>query len=322
MLALQANSRLRHSDNTAIAASSTGAIPPCRLMVVDDDEWMRFYLASILRSASYEVDVANSGREALRLLRAGPYDILVTDCQMPGMDGLTLCQRVREEFPDSSPYILMFTVNGTRADRQAGLKSGADEYVTKEATQSELLKKLNVGRRRIPLSNHASADCDVPSRSRGLVDPLTKSHNARYFAMQMPREIHRAQQRQRALSLLNCRIDRVETMARQYGHAAADEALCAFADDIRHCLRPGLDWFARIGEDRFVLVLPETRYKGAVRVACKLRRGFAAVPVVTAAGSILCTVDIDVTACESWLPASPLWDRLVAPHSEHDAAGH
>jgi DNA-binding response OmpR family regulator len=115
-------------------------------MVVDDDEWMRVYLASILRSAGYEVDVADSAQAALRLLRAGSYDILLTDCLMPGMDGLALCEQVRLEFPDNSPYIVMLTVKDTRADRDAGLQSGADEYIIKGAPAREVLATLNGGR--------------------------------------------------------------------------------------------------------------------------------------------------------------------------------
>ncbi len=142
MLALQAHSPPSFSGE----ATFSTAMPPCRMMVVDDDEWMRTYLGSMLRSASYEVDVVDSGKEALRLLRGGSYDILLTDCLMPGMNGLDLCQRVRAEFPEDSPYIVMFTVKDSREDREAGLKSGADEYIVKGASTSEVLAKLNLAR--------------------------------------------------------------------------------------------------------------------------------------------------------------------------------
>jgi DNA-binding response OmpR family regulator len=115
-------------------------------LVVDDDEWMRLYLASILRSARYEVDVVDSAEAALRLLRVGSYDILLTDYLMPGMDGRALCQRVRGEFADDAPYIVMLTVKHTGADRDAGLSSGADEYIVKGSPTSEILAKLHGGR--------------------------------------------------------------------------------------------------------------------------------------------------------------------------------
>jgi DNA-binding response OmpR family regulator len=196
MLALHANGR-RCSDAAALITSLAGAMPPCRLMVVDDDEWMRLYLASILRSASYEVEVADSGKDALRLLRSGYYDILLTDCQMPDMDGLTLCQQVRVEFPDSSPYILMFTVKGSREDRCARLRSGVNEYITKGASKSELLEKLDMGRR-IRLIPLALAHDDVPSRRLRRVDPLMNVQNSRNLARQIVKEIQRTQCGQQA----------------------------------------------------------------------------------------------------------------------------
>lgn len=153
MLSTQAKTRLRFADVAALHPTSASAIPPCRLMVVDDDEWMRTYLASVLRSARYAVDAVDSGEEALRLLRAAPYDIMLTDCLMPGMNGLALCQRVRAEFPENSPYIVMLTVKDTQADRDAGLESGADEYLIKGAPTSEVLAKLKLGRTRLRRSS-------------------------------------------------------------------------------------------------------------------------------------------------------------------------
>jgi diguanylate cyclase (GGDEF)-like protein len=319
MLALQQNTRLRPPDNTATTAPLKGDLPPCRLMVVDDDEWMRVYLASILGSASYEVDVVDSGREALRLLHAGSYDILLTDCQMPGMDGFTLCQRVHEEFPDSAPFIAMFTVKDSREDRYAGLKSGADEYIIKGAPKSEMLAKLDAARRN-RLGHGPLTHRDVQNQPIEFIDPLTNAHNSQYFVRHIAKEIERAQRRQRALAVLSCRIEGLEQMARSYGNAAADDALRAFAHDTRQCLRGGPSWFARIGQDRFFLVLPRTRSKGAERLARKLRRRFASVPVLTAGGSIRCTVHIDVTACESWFDATAFQDVTESPSP--DAGRH
>jgi diguanylate cyclase (GGDEF)-like protein len=320
MLRPQANIRPPFHDDIVPFPAWLGALPPCRLMVVDDDETMRIYLSSILRKADYEVDAVDCGSDALRLLRAGYYDILLTDCEMPGMDGLTLCERVRAEFAGTSPYILMFTVKDNHKDRYAGLLSGADEYIIKGTPRSEMLAKLDVGRR-IWLSGHALARCDAPKRTMGLVDPLTNAHNARYFARKMAKEIQRAQHRQRALSVLSCRMEGLEELASGHGRAAADEALRAFADCAGHCLRPGQDWFARIAPDRFVLVLPGTQFKKAQRTARKLVQRFDPVPLFRTAGSIQCSLEIDITGCEPWLDWTPLSD-LTGYARTHPAGPH
>jgi diguanylate cyclase (GGDEF)-like protein len=297
MLALDTDSGHRYSPSAPTPLLAGASLPPCRVMVVDDDEWMRVYLAAILKSASYEVDVADSGKEALQHMRHGVYDILLTDCMMPEMDGLTLCQRVRTEFADNSPYILMFTVRDAREDRYAGLKSGADEYILKRTPRSELLAKVNVGRR-IQNGLRAIASNDTAGQSRQSFDPLTGAHDLDHFSQQMPQEIRGARQGSRALSVLSCRILGLENITRQYGYASADEIRRAFVASVRSHLRNGPEWIARVGEDRFITVLPCTRFKAAERLARKLHRRFAGLPVTTTAGSIRCSVQIDVTACE------------------------
>jgi PleD family two-component response regulator len=122
----------------------------------------------------------------------------------------------------------------------------------------------------------------------------------------MAKEIERAPRRQRPLSVLSCRVESLEQISRVNGYAASDEILRAFADDIRQCLPPSQGWFARIAENRFVLVLPRIRFNGAQRLARKLRTRFAAVPVRTTAGSISCTASIAVTSCEPWRDWTPM----------------
>lgn len=296
MFALQTDVLPRYSEASRPVASLVASPAPiCRVLVVDDDEWMRVYLTSILKSAGFEVDAADSGKAALQLLHAGSYNMLLTDYQMPEMDGPTLCQRVRAAFT-SSLYVLIFTVKDNREDRYAGLHSGADDYIIKGSPKSEVIAKVNVGRR-VQLGRHALALCDALD-PQSLVDPLTSAQSLKYFARQMPKEIERARRRQQALSVASCRIEGFKQLARQYGHAVADEAVRAFADDARQYLRARQDWFARVGEDRFILVLPGIQFKGAERLARKLRRRYAAAPVLTMAGSLPCSVEIDVTACE------------------------
>lgn len=305
MLALDNGSAPRYAEGDRLSPPlpDSGA-PPCRVIVVDDDEWIRVYLASVLKSASYEVEVVGSGKEALQRMRHGGFDILLTDCMMPEMDGLALCERVRSEFADNSPYILMFTVRDAHEDRYAGLKSGADDYILKRTPRNELLAKVNVGRR-IKNGLRVIAMSDLASQRRQSFDPLTDAHDLAYFSRQMPREIRRSQATHRALSVISCRMEGLENLTRQYGYALADEIRRAFVTAVRGRLHNGRDWIARVGDDCFIAVLPGTRFKGAERVARKLHRRFAAMRLSTAAGSIQCIVRIDVTACEPTENAMP-----------------
>ena len=298
MVALLKDPLERSSGGASLTRRADQSLPPpCRVMVVDDDEWMRDYLTSILESAGYAVDAVDSGREAMPRLRREAYDILLTDVQMPDVDGLTLCGLVQLEFSQRLPYVLMFTVMDTREDRYAGFKAGANDYIVKGAPVRELLAKMNVGRR-VQSSQDPTAEGHAAGGTLSRLDPLTDAHNFKYFAKRMPTGIRRAQRSHRALAVLSCRIDGLEHLSQQSGHAAANGALRVFAAGVADCLRKGSYWFARVGEERFVVVLPCTRFKVAERLAHKLSRQFASVPVATAAGTVRCTLIVEVTACE------------------------
>ncbi len=108
-----------------------------RLLIVDDEEPQRLMLASLLGRAGYEVDAARDGSEALELLHASRYDLMLTDQRMPKIDGLELLERTRREHPDL-PVVLM-TAYGSVSTAVEAMKRGAADYLTKPFERDELL---------------------------------------------------------------------------------------------------------------------------------------------------------------------------------------
>src|SRR5271155_746271 len=94
---------------------------PCRVLIVDDDDMARARLAALLRASQFEVEVAESGEQALRMMNVQPCQILLTDWQMPDMDGLTLCRIVRAAQNESYVYVLILTVRDGHEDLLTGL---------------------------------------------------------------------------------------------------------------------------------------------------------------------------------------------------------
>ena len=88
----------------------------CRVLIVDDDDIVRAYLSAVLKKASYDVQTAASAEEALRILDTSQFQIVVTDWQMPGMDGLELCRKVRLKQVDGYVYVMMLTVRESKAE--------------------------------------------------------------------------------------------------------------------------------------------------------------------------------------------------------------
>ena len=119
----------------------------CRVLIVDDDDLVRARLAALLRMSNFEVEVAGSGEEALRILSKAPCRVVLTDWQMPDMDGLALCRYVRTACYESYIYVVMLTVRDAKQDVLTGLAAGADDYVFKGTPVEEILARIEIGRR-------------------------------------------------------------------------------------------------------------------------------------------------------------------------------
>jgi diguanylate cyclase (GGDEF)-like protein len=255
-------------------------------------------LANLLRASQFEVDVAGSGNEALRIMNQRPCQVLLTDWQMPGMDGLALCRSVRAVQHDSYVYVLMLTVRDNRKDLLEGLAAGADDYVVKGGSIDELLARLEVARR----ITHIEQSLRVSNRENwklSVTDALTGTNNLRYLMKHLPRELMRSRRYSHPLAVLSCDIDGFKQINDRFGHEAGDELLRGFVARTESCLRISSDWLARVGGDEFMVVLPETRVHGANQVAHKLRLAYMQSPVTTHAGPISFTASVGVTAVEA-----------------------
>ncbi len=270
----------------------------CCVLVVDDDDLVRSRLASQLKACHYDVEVAASGKEALRVLAETHCHIVLTDWQMPDMDGLTLCRRVRLAQKKGYVYVLMLTVRNTKEDILAGLAAGADDYVVKGAPMDEILARLEVGRR-ITHVEHSLRATNREHRRLSLTDSLTGAYNLRHFVKYLSRELKRSQRYGHPLAVLSCDIDEFKQVNDRFGHEAGDELLREFVVRSESCIRKDSDWLARVGGDEFMIVLPETTAGGAKQVAQKLFQVFAMEPVLTRAGPISFTVSIGVTGVEA-----------------------
>lgn len=109
--------------------SLTPPIPEARLLVVDDESHVRSALARSLVLRGYRADEASSGYQALRMLESTPYDLLLLDIRMPGMDGVEVMQRARQLRPEL--LIIVLTGHATLESAIAAVKSHATDYLLK-----------------------------------------------------------------------------------------------------------------------------------------------------------------------------------------------
>jgi diguanylate cyclase (GGDEF)-like protein len=289
-----ASSAADESAITQIQPALTG-IPP-RVLVVDDDEIAREHLGSVVAAAGYEVSVAASGAAALESLRREFSPIVILDLSMPGMDGLELCRAIRDDagYP-GYVYIMLCTAHDSEDEILAGLRAGADDYVSKRASGTQLIARLSTARRIIALEQ--SLKHVIEERRRmAMTDALTGAFNRRYFINHLRRELKRSRRAGGDLSLAVFDIDHFKHINDRFGHAAGDAVLVEFARRMKECLPRETDWFARLGGEEFAVVLTETPLSGARVVAESIRRAVGSSPVRTAAGTIEVTVSVGVSS--------------------------
>jgi DNA-binding response OmpR family regulator len=123
-----------------------------RILIADDDLTSRTMLQGVLRKWGYEVCSAASGDEAWDILQGPEAPCLaILDWEMPGMDGVTLCRKLREPNHRDPLYILLLTSRSHREDIIRGLEAGADDYLTKPHDNAELRARLLAGCRMLEL---------------------------------------------------------------------------------------------------------------------------------------------------------------------------
>jgi len=121
-----------------------------RILVVDDDDQIAAIVRDGLTRMGYRVEVAADGPAALAAARAQPFDLIILDLLLPGMDGVEVCQRLHVQ---GGPPVIMLTARDAVAEKIAGLDSGADDYVTKPFALEELVARVRaVLRRHAPRS--------------------------------------------------------------------------------------------------------------------------------------------------------------------------
>jgi two-component system cell cycle response regulator len=269
----------------------------CRVLVVDDDALVRARLSALLNASGYDVEAASTGEEALRIVDRTHCHIVLTDWQMPDMNGLALCRHIRLRHHESYIYVLMLTIRDTEHDVMTGLAAGVDAYVVKGATTDNLLACLAIGRR-IAYENSPLRTTNPGNQSFSHTDPATGAHSLGYLTEHLPRELARSQRHGHALAILQCDIEGFNPFIHRCGHEAGNELLRAFVAGANGCIRKG-DWLARTAGAAFMIVLPETSAKGAHCAARKLRHLFAQHPLSSAAEPTGFTVSIGVTAVDA-----------------------
>jgi two-component system cell cycle response regulator len=264
------------------------------VLIVDDDELVLARLQELVAAAGYRVRTAANGIEALNSLRHTAASIVVTDINMPRMDGLDLCRRIREHVWPGYVYVVLLTVRDDEKHILAGLDAGADDYVSKRTPAAQFTARLRIARRVLALEYSLKTALET-KRQLAMTDALTGIYNRRYFSRRLGREMKRSQRFGGDVSLLLLDIDHFKQINDTHGHAIGDTVLRTLSNQITQSLYRATDWCARLGGEEFAIVLERTKIAEAHICAERLRHAIENTSIDTPAGAVRITVSIGIS---------------------------
>jgi PleD family two-component response regulator len=225
---------------------------PMRILLIDDDELELELLSDRLRSAGFQTVCAADGEQALAQLAKQWYPVVITDWQMPVMDGIAFTETLRDRgFLDT--YVIMLTMRGANVDYERGYLAGVDDYLTKKAPDADLLARIHGAFNTLALRRSLKETQSALEESVS-IDADSGAFAPRELINKLHSEIRRAQRYGRNVSLI------VLNAMQPGGAAPAPEMLRGIVQVVDASIRAHVDFVGRIeaaAGASFAVVLPE-----------------------------------------------------------------
>jgi len=261
---------------------------PRRVLVVDDDHHAVRIVGDFLDAKGFAATSALDGHEALaRFHDDGPFDVIVLDVMMPGIDGLEVCRRLKASPQGQLTPILLLSARSDTRSRIAGLYGGADDYMTKPVDLFELEARIGalirVRDRYLELATHKREGVEA-----AISDGLSGVANNEYFVRRLGQEIARCDRYSLSLTVLVVDLDGLPEPSGgddddfgaadevQFG-GPADRLMAVVGETLRSNVRQ-IDLVARIRRARFAVMLPHTSRRSVEPLVERLRTRIADLP--------------------------------------------
>lgn len=249
-----------------------------RVLLAEDDAVSLLTLRRCVEKLGHECLATENGEEAWQTYKENPdVDVIISDWMMPGVDGLELCRRVREDERDGYTYFIFLTALGDREHLLMGFEAGADDYLSKPLDREELqVRMISAGRLTQLHQQLAEQRLELEKLNAQLTDQartdaLTGLGNR--LRMQEDLEVLRARSERydQTYCAILLDIDLFKSYNDSEGHLAGDEVLRRVAGAIEGHCRSG-DTAYRYGGEEFLIILPEQDLESGTEIAERLRR--------------------------------------------------
>jgi two-component system cell cycle response regulator len=278
-----------------------------KILLAEDDFTSRSMLAAILKKWGYDPVVTQDGAAAWAALQEPDAPKLaLLDWNMPVLEGLEICRRLRKKETADPSYIILLTGRSEKGDIVQGLEAGANDYISKPYDNAELLARIRVGQRMLELQS-SLLETQAALAHQATHDALTGLFNRRAILEQLTRELARALRQGSRLSVGMCDIDHFKEVNDRLGHQAGDAVLVAFASSLQGNLRE-YDYVGRYGGEEFLIIATGPGDKDDDGLYERLLKKVAALEVATGSESVSLTASIGTAAAA----AGATVDRLIA----------
>ncbi|MDL1975924.1 MAG: diguanylate cyclase [Deltaproteobacteria bacterium] len=236
------------------------------ILCVDDEPGVLSVLSEMITESGYDCDVAQDGLEALEKLKQTSFSIVITDLEMPRMNGMDLIREITKEYPELDSIAI--TAYNNKYQYTDLIEIGASDFITKPFHINELQAKLNRIIRERTFKEKLT--------ELSMKDGLTNMNNRRSFDIRLHTEVGRAIRQKYALFLLLFDIDRFKNYNDQYGHQEGDAVLMAIKKVIARSTRKNVDVGYRYGGDEFALIIPQANSRQCIKIAKRLCKNYQA----------------------------------------------
>jgi diguanylate cyclase (GGDEF)-like protein len=272
---------------------NTPAATPTTILIAEDSPLYRRLLEQSFSDTGYSLICAKDGTEALRLYAEHRPEVVISDWSMPDISGIEVCQKIREQFCDEQPYIILLTGNSEKEDVIEGLTAGADDYLTKPFHSGELQARVRVGLRIVALHREVQAK-NRELEELALKDPLTGLANRRAVEIWANRELSAAERHGFSVWVVVADLDNFKIVNDTFGHDAGDLVLVRFAEVLRRNTRQS-NMCARLGGEEFLVILTHANGEQARIAVERLRSDLQKESFGTGANSYHVTASFGVS---------------------------
>jgi diguanylate cyclase (GGDEF)-like protein len=226
-----------------------------KVLIAEDDMTSRIILDSVLKKWGFVPVLTCDGKEAWDAMQSKDAPKLaILDWQMPKMNGIEVCQKIRELKITDPAYLIVLTSKDEKKDIVKALEAGANDFISKPYDNAELLARINVGKRMVQLQSELG-DAYRALKHEAMHDHLTGINNRRAIMELLGKEMARARREKTNLYLGMCDIDHFKKVNDTHGHQIGDEVLISFTRLVMDKL--GLnDHMGRYGGEEFLIVAP------------------------------------------------------------------